>query len=66
MSALDKAIIRMAQLANGANKNKAKFIVSEDVYEAFQAKYNTRILSFLGMPIRQGLFTENGIVEIRE
>ena len=66
MSVLDKAILKMAQLAIGANKNKAVFVVGEDIMEAFQAKYNdTSALSFLGIPIKQGAFAENGTVEIK-
>ena len=65
MSTLDKAILKMAQLANGANKNKAVFTVGEDIYQAFKAKYKTSELSFLGIPIRKGTFTENGVIEIK-
>ena len=55
----------MAQLANGANKNKAVFTVGEDIYQAFKAKYKTSDLSFLGIPIKKGTFTENGVIEIK-
>ena len=65
MSTLDKAILKMAQLANGANKNKAVFTVGEDIYQAFKAKYKTSELSFLGIPIIKGTFTENGAIEIK-
>ena len=65
MTTLDKAILKMAKLANGANKNKAVFTVGEDIYQAFKDKYSTSDLSFLGIPIKQGTFTENGVIEIK-
>ena len=65
MTILDKAIFKMAQLANGVNKNKAAFIVGTDIYMAFVNRYGTSDLSFLGIPIKQGTFTKNGAIEIK-
>ena len=65
MTILDKAILKMSQLANGVNKAKAVYVVGEDIYQAFQDKYNTAELSFLGIPIKKGAFAENGEIEIK-
>lgn len=65
MTTLDKAILKMARLANGANKNKAVFIVGVDIYQAFKDKYSTSDLSFLGIPIKLGAFSDVGTVEIK-